>query len=261
MNPIISEKKVEVGMRGLLAYPSDSPADKARIEGIALLLACASSPVRLKLPLTDLLVDFDPKLPAQLLYYLSSGDYEQADIDLAFAYVEEGDVVMEIGAGIGVTGCALAKASKKPVILVEANPHLWHHIERNFEINGQQVNLIKAAAVSNEYTHPTVPFNISPNYWWSSLAPMDSAKTFEASAISLTNLVDQHKPSVLVIDIEGAEEFVIPTSLNPSVKKVFVEIHTPSLGSKKTADLVRRFEHMEFKMIDIRAYTWVFERT
>jgi FkbM family methyltransferase len=260
VHPIIKSKMSEVGMRGLLGYPTDGPADISRIEGLEILLACATGPVRVKLPLSDLIVDFDPRLPAQLLYYITVGDYEQADIDLASEYVVSGDIVMEVGAGIGITGCALAKASQRGVILVEANPHLWEHIEQNFKINGQKLTLIKAAAVSNDFEGSTVPFSVSPNYWWSSLVGMDGGKTFEATAIPLGKLIEEHQPNILVLDIEGAEEFVVPQSLNPCVKKVFVEIHSPALGSKKSAALVRRFEMMGFRMLDIRSYTWVFER-
>ena len=257
---MVLEKKEEAKSRGLMGYPIDSPIDIARIEALELLLRWSEGPIRVRLPLAELVVDFDSRLPAQLLYYMCCGDYEQSDIEIANEYVVPGDVVMEIGGGIGITGCALAKASKRKTIVVEANPLLWEHIKRNFSINNAEVELIEAAAVGDEHTDNTVSFNVSPNYWWSSLAEATGSTAYEAAAIKLSTLIDDYKPSVLVIDIEGAEEFVVPNSINNCVKRIFIEIHTPSLGGRKSGIVVRKLERMGFRMLDIRSYTWIFER-
>src|SRR5262249_19136869 len=154
---------------------------------------------------------------------------------IAGQYVTPGDVVMEIGAGIGVTGCALAQASGNPVILVEANPHLWSHIEANFALNNLGLVLVKGAAVASDWQDQKVSFHIRPNYWWSSLVPEASAASLEVDAFKLSDLVTRYQPTTLVFDIEGAEAFVLNEPLAKCVRKVFIEIHTPTLGTQTTA--------------------------
>lgn len=260
VHPLVDIKVNEASSRGLMSFPSKSPADLMRIEGIEALLACATEAIGLKLPKARLLVRFDPRLPAELLYYLVLADYEQSDLELAQQYVSAGERVMELGAGIGVTGCALARASGLAPILVEPNPILWEHIERNFLANGLDFQLLKGAAVPTSYAHSTVDFHVAGNYWWSSLKHGDSISQIKVPALPLSKLLQDHRPHVLAIDIEGAENSLLDETLPNSVRKVLIEIHTPALGPSIACSVVAWLEASGFRLVDLRANTWVFKR-
>jgi len=260
VHPLVDVKLSEASSRGLMSFPSKSQADLIRIEGIEALLACATEAICIRLPKARLLVCFDPRLPAELLYYLVLADYEQSDLDLAQQYVAVGERVMELGAGIGVTGCALARASGLPPILVEPNPILWEHIERNFQANGLDVRLVKGAVVPTTYAHSTVDFHVAGNYWWSSLKHGDSTRQIEVPALPLSRLLNEHQPNVLAIDVEGAEGLFLNEALPESVRKVLIEIHTPAIGTSIACAVVAWLEANAFRLIDLRAHTWVFKR-
>lgn len=260
-NTLLPAKAREISARGLMSYPTDSPDDTVRIEAIAALLACTTQPVRLRLPRSKVEVSFDPTLPPHLLYLLTVGDYEQGDLDIAAEYVTAGERVMEIGCGIGVTGCALARASGEPAILVEANPHLWPHIKTNFDLNGLRMTLVEGAAVPSHYEQDTVTLHVQPNYWWSSLTAREGSQAQDVAAFKLTDLVARYRPTTLVLDIEGAEVFLLTETLADCVKKVIAEIHTPTLGTQLTAAIIARLADSGFRARDMRFLTWVFTRT
>jgi FkbM family methyltransferase len=259
-HPLAAARAGEVHGRGLMSFPGDSEIDRARIEALELLLASAKAPLMLSLPATGQRVEFDPGLPAQMLYYLAIGDYETADLEIATEYVHRGDHVLEVGGGIGVTGSALAIASGNPVVVVEPNERLWRSIERNFDLNGCRCTLVRAAAVPSHFDAPTVPLHLLRDYWWSSLRPRDGAQTRAIAAMRLIDLLHEHLPDVVSIDVEGAEADLLGEALPDFVRRLFVEIHTPLLGSKATAALAARIQGMGFRLCDIRAFTWVFCR-
>jgi FkbM family methyltransferase len=261
LHPLVHAKLREVSARGLMSFPSPSPADLQRIEGVQALLACATEPICIRLPRARLQVRFDPRLPAELLYYLAVADYEQSDLDLAQVHVAPGDRVMELGAGIGVTGCALGRASGLPPVLVEPNPALWEHIEGNFSANGLQVQLVKAAAVPSGHGRASVAFHVAENYWWSSLKPGADRRLIEVPAVPLASLLAQYQPDVLAIDVEGAEDTWLGEALPAHVRKVLIEIHTPSLGASTTCAVVAWLQAAGFRLVDLRAHTWVFQRS
>ncbi|WP_161974675.1 FkbM family methyltransferase [Piscinibacter terrae] len=260
MHRLAQAKAGEISSRGLMSFPTLSPADASRIEGVEAVLACAAEPIVIQLPRAALKVRFDPRLPAELLYYLAVADYEQSDLDLARDHVCPGERVMEIGAGIGVTGCALARASGVAPVLVEPNPVLWEYIEANFKANQLPVELVRAAAVPSTYGRQSVDFHTAENYWWSSLKNGSGMRQIEVPAVPFARLLAEHQPQVLAIDIEGAEDSLVEESVPDCVRKVLIEIHTPSLGSRSTCAVVAWLQAQAFQLVDLRAHTWVFKR-
>ena len=208
MNALLESKARQLNARGLMSYPTDSPDDLMRVEGVAALLASASQPIQLRLPHSKVKVAFDPGLPPQLLNYLAVGDYEQSDPQIAAEF----------------------------------------HIEANFALNELAVTLVKGAAVRSDYPAEKVRFYVHPDYWRSSLAGHDGARTIDADALRLHDLLARYSPTTLALDIEGGEVMILRETLPEPVKKVFVEIHTPTLGTQATAEIVSRFTGMGFRL-------------
>lgn len=255
---LLARKKDEVARRGLMGYPVDSAEDMLRIEGVAHVLATLSGTMQMRLPGRDIVVPWDASLPAQLAYYLAIGDYEHHDLDLAAEFVRPGDVVMELGGGVGVTGVALARASGREVVIVEPNPDLHDAIARTFEANGCSVHLVRAAAAGGP---GSADFHVADNYWWSSLERREAAKTIVVDQVPLVDLLEAHRPHVLAVDIEGHERAFVGTPLPDFLRCVLMEIHTPDIGTADTGAIVSWLSDQGFRMRDVRAYTWVFERT
>lgn len=257
---LLDEKTLEISQRGLNSYPVDSQEDLLRQDGIALLLnAMVERPI-IKLPHADICVRLDPRISAQMTYYLAVGDYEQNDLALISEYVKAGDRVMEFGGGIGVTGVMAARVSKMPVTVVEPNPVLQPLIVDTFAQNQVQLQLIECCAVEDDFAADQVDFHLAPGYWWSSLVPMEDGHKISVPAARFSDLVNEHAPTVLIIDIEGAEKSILPARIAPSVRLILIEIHTPSIGTKATADINAKLTSQGFALRNIGANSWLFER-
>ena len=257
---LLDQRAVEIGRRGLMAFPEDGPDDALRIEAIAALLGCLHAPLQLRLPRCGLLAEVPAFVPPALVYYMALGDYEQNDVEIALKHVRQGDRVLEIGGGIGITGCALAAASGNPVVVVEPNPLLWSAIERNFSLNGHELTLVRSAVTSSSGAPANASLWVQTNYWWSSIDATPGSCHIEVHAVSLGDLLARFAPTVLSIDVEGAETRLFPADVPEFVRSIFIEIHSPSIGSAETARIVAALHASGFKLVDIRAWTWVFCR-
>lgn len=260
MKRVINQKRDMVAKRGLMSYPSDNEHDLIRQEGIALLMQAMVEPPIIKLPHVDVRVRLRPEVGAQMAYYLAIGDYEQNDLDLIAQYVQAGDRVMELGGGIGITGVMLAKVSQMPVTIVEPNPALHGLIKDTFLINAAEVELVDACAVGDAHAGGTVDFHLSPSYWWSSLVKGNEASTIVVRALRFSELLAQHRPSMLVIDVEGAEADILPSEFPYHVRRMLIEIHTPSIGAEATGWIASHLARQGFALKNIGAHSWFFER-
>lgn len=258
MDDFSKGRRSEIDARGLMSYPSDTSDDLLRMDGIRRLMDCIVGAVDIRLPGRDIVVPWDAGLPAQLAYYIAIGDYEHHDIEFAADYIRQGDLVMELGGGVGITGSAIGKASGMPVVIVEPNPDLHDRIARTFRANGLEVILVRAAATGG--SGGTTSLALSDNYWWSSVEERADALTVEVECIPLADLLAQHRSTVLVIDIEGHERTLVGTSLPDHVRCVLIEIHTPDLGTAETARIVSWLQDEGFRMKDVKANSWAFER-
>lgn len=260
MTTMRDQRAVEIARRGLMAFPEDGPDDALRIEGIAAVLGCVHAPLQLRLPKCGLLIEIPAFVPPSLVYYMALGDYEQSDIEIALKHVHHGDRVLEIGAGIGITGCALATASGNAVVVVEPNPVLWPAIKRNFALNGHELTLVQSAVMSSSGAPAKASLWVQGNYWWSSIEETPGGRRIDVEAVSLGDLLERFSPTVVAIDIEGAETRLFPAEVPECVRSIFIEIHSPSVGSAETARVVASLHASGFELVDIRAWTWVFCR-
>lgn len=257
---IQQEKRTEIIKRGLQSYPSDSQSDLARQQGIALLLSTFVEPPVIKLPLVDIKVRLRPQIGPQMAYYMACGDYEQNDLNLIAQYVRKGDRVLECGGGIGITGVMLAKCSSNPVTIIEPNSVLHPFIADTFVLNGETVNLIDACVVSDSHSSDKADFHVSDSYWWSSLIPSSGFSRIQTKALRISELIFQHEPSMLVIDVEGSEVDLLPATIPSCVRRILIELHTPSIGTEATAKIVSTLAQDGFSLKNMAAHSWFFER-
>lgn len=255
-NEIPGSRRAMVMRRGLMAWPEDSAADRLKIAGVADVLAALQGVMTLRLPGRDLVVPYDSDLPAALAWYLAVGDYEAHDLDLAADHVRPGDRVMELGGGIGVTGCALGRASGTAVVIVEPNAALYPAIRRTFAANDVPLVLVEAAAGAGPAG--TARLAVAENYWWSRMGEGDG--TIAVALVPLEQLIADHRPTVLAVDIEGHEATLVGSSIGPSVRLVLFEIHSPDIGTRATGDVVRWLEGEGFRLIEVRGQSWAMAR-
>lgn len=207
-------------------------------------------------PLAELIEHFgirlriDPDfMSPRLMDAIRTRQYEVPEARKIGKILQAGDVVLEIGAGIGfVTALILKNPAVERVISFEANPLLIPMIQRTLTDNcvGDQRFELHNAILGAEDTG-TVDFHIHRDFWASSLRK--TAGTIRSCPVPLTSfdkIMGTVCPSVIVCDIEGGERALFCTSDLAGVRAVYLELHQRVLGPAGMRDLFQAFHDRGF---------------
>jgi len=178
----------------------------------------------------------------ELMYF---SEYERVLVLDLIDELQPGDIVFDIGANIGMYTIVVAKALKEgSVIAFEPHPPNRDRLERNAELNrvGDCVSVCDVA-LSNE----TATVSLTDKYGKSADndAVSGTLSITEQTTDELTvnsvpgdSLVASGRcpqPSVLKIDVEGAEPLVIDgltqTLQDPTCRVIYCEVHTTEVGN------------------------------
>ena len=168
--------------------------------------------------------------------------YESADIELLRATLRPGDRVIEIGAGVGLTAMVAAKiVGVENVLAFEANPAVMEVARKNASLNEMPIDFRNEILVSGEQPPATVPFHINKNFISSTtVGGRDGeADVVEVKAGSLERLLEDWKPTVLSLDIEGFEiELLGRLQGYGGVRAIVMELHDHVVGKTKADALL-----------------------
>jgi FkbM family methyltransferase len=169
---------------------------------------------------------------------VQEGHYESHEVALLDSLIQPGEVILEIGAGCGFISAYCAKnPNTKQVFCVEANPNMIDVIKLTHEINGVE------ATVFNEVLGKVdgeTDFYVHPDFWGSGTHNF-LGRPIKVKATSFQSRLNQIRPTMLIIDIEGGEESLFEDVDLTGVKKIMVELHQPTIGRrgvKKMFDLL-----------------------
>lgn len=162
------------------------------------------------------------------------GRYEAGERELLRTALNDDDVVMELGTGIGVlaTLCARRVGSHR-MYTFEANPGLMGVARETFDLNGV------APTIENRIlgaTPGTREFFLEKHFWSSSTV----RRSKDAQAVSvpqtpLSEAIGRCRPTFLIVDIEGGEIEVLPQIVASGVGKVLIELHPHVVGADAVA--------------------------
>jgi FkbM family methyltransferase len=257
----IENRQKIVRARGLNQWPQEESGDRFHIHRSQQWLDSLSEQASLTHPFYPLVLPVRSGFSARMAYYFAIGDYEQADLQLIADMIKSTDVVMECGAGAGVTGSFAGMRSSRPVVVVEPNQLMYEQIRRTFAANNQQVHLVEVAVVPDSFTADHIELGIYAEYWWSSALTTTAAdRRVTVRAKGISSLLAEYQPTVLILDIEGGECGVFPAQIPASLRMIMVEIHTPDIGEGATVELVNQIQGQGFRLCRLLAQTWVFIR-
>lgn len=206
-------------------------------------------------------------LTAPLAEALASGRYEHSEAEALRRHLVAADRVLELGAGAGFLSAVAARTvGADNVIAVEANPRMMDALRANLAANGAAaVTVIHGAAVAGDHAAGTVPFLARRAFWAAELAKGakgDPARVADVPAISLAMLLRDHRPSVVVMDIEGAEVDLVSGEWPGSVRLLLMELHVKKYGGQGVRAIFDALSAAGFAYMPwgSRAETLVFER-
>lgn len=255
----LNERRKIDQLRGLASFPVESETDRL---GIACVSAWRADHVdgTVCLPHAPIQIALHPLLSDDLVYYLLIGDYEQNDLDLIEQYVRLGDRVLDVGGGAGVCAIRMGQRAQTEVVIVEPRKDLFGMIEHNLRLNEVAGKMVYGALTDRVPLGTRLPFTVCDNLWFSSLTPNATGKIVQVPSLTLEHLYHTYQPDVVLLDIEGGETHLnFATQHRPRV--VMMEIHTPFIGNKATCQVIQRLADQGYRVINMKAQTWVFERS
>lgn len=164
---------------------------------------------------------------------LESGRYEGNERAALKLHLEPGDRVLELGAGAGYLSILSAEiVGGGNVVSIEANPTMLEVLRKNLDSNSARgVDLRHGAVVGDGHAGETVRFRVNQAFWASSLAGETTGdNVVEVPALRLTDLLEEVQPTVVVMDVEGAELDLCARDWPASVRLLIMEIHTRQYG-------------------------------
>jgi len=170
-------------------------------------------------------MEFGPTPSFRLLKALSTGSYEKSEVSLLKQFLVEGEIVLELGAGIGYMGSTAIKSGLcKRYIAYEANPNLIPIIKSNMARNNTFFEINNKILLNEKVKQP---FYIVDDFWASSLIKPtdDHYQQVSIQAQDKNEIIKLIAPTMLVIDIEGGEADFFKDLHMGSIKKIILEIH------------------------------------
>ncbi len=166
---------------------------------------------------------------------LATGQYEGTEARAVKMRVKPGHRVLELGAGLGYIGSLAASiAGAENVTSVEANPDMLKVIRNNFDRNsGEAIELRHGAVVGNDFDGDRLAFARGRQFWASKIATVgdDGPGLIEVPALKIGALLKELRPNVVIMDIEGAEQFLFEKRWPKSVRFVIMELHPKQYDS------------------------------
>lgn len=179
----------------------------------------------------ELAIDPEVMSPT-MIEVIESGKYEGTEAREIARIVQPGERIVELGAGIGFIAITALKTGKVDRIAsYEANPKLIPLIETNARTNGVEFPVINAVVDARE-DGGTVPFYLRKDFWASSMSP--GPWGFEAEVavprVSFASVRECYRPTMLIVDIEGAEEQLFRDVALTGIRKIYMELHQNVIG-------------------------------
>lgn len=164
---------------------------------------------------------------------LSKGGYVRQELQLIGALLELDDVVLEVGAGLGLvsTYCAKRLGSNR-VFAFEADPDLEPCIRETYDLNGVEPHL-DMCAVGARAGRVTI-FRDKHLVSSSVGRRRGGTRPVEVPGKALNYVVHRYQPTLLIIDAEGAERDLFDGAQLPTVTKIVLELHDRVIGTQGT---------------------------
>jgi FkbM family methyltransferase len=198
-------------------------------------------------------ITINPESPAispAMRKRIRSQKYEVQEARCVAALMEPGEVVLELGGGIGYISSLVGKTQKaQKIVVVEANPETIPIIKETHKLNNVDAEVLNGVAMPSCEKQCSIPFYIRSDFWASSLSPEPWAYSREVAVpcIDFNKLITDYKPSLVICDIEGGERNLFcALEYLPSVNKIIIEVHENIYGRKGVKELFAIFFEMGF---------------
>lgn len=192
------------------------------------------------------LIAADERVPPYLQDLMYREVYEDTERNILLKILKPSARVLEIGTGVGFIAALAARiCGQDNVLTYEANSSLASLIRDNFRLNRLEPHLVLKAVTSDGRT---LSFHQAENVISSSIFDRKIVgHTIEVESVKFSDLLDRHRPDVLIMDVEGAEDELLRIPGFGSVQHILVELHPHIIGQDKVDELKRIIELRGFR--------------
>ena len=178
----------------------------------------------------ELTIDPETMSP-EMIEVIHSGLYEYAEAREIPRIVQPGERIVELGAGIGfIAVTAMRTGNVEALTSYEANPRLIPLIRRNAALNRVSFEVTNAVIDPHE-DGGTRPFYVRKDFVLvAGAGAVALVEEVEVPRVAFARMLDRSRPSMLIVDIEGGEEFLFQDVPLTGVKKIYMELHQQILG-------------------------------
>lgn len=144
---------------------------------------------------------------------LQTGRYENPRRKSLRQMVEPGDRIADIGGGIGYISAMMALQGQAAFIVsIEGHPGVQDLARQVHALNGVSVARRNALVVTRNSAGPTQTLYLSRDFWGSSMSPdvKSPVGTVEVPVITFEEIIADHAPTMLVIDLEVMKQYLNP---------------------------------------------------
>jgi len=184
-------------------------------------------------------------MPELIVRQIYAERYERGEARCLAASLRRGDVVVEVGGGLGFisTLCALEVGSKS-VHTFEGNPALIERIRRTYELNNVAPSLTNAMLGCGGRERS---FFVEHEFLSSSpIRRSERAEKIAVPELDVNQLIGELQPTVVVMDIEGGEAELVPLVNWSGVRALVIELHPGVLGAERTLTVIELLERAGF---------------
>ena len=225
-----------------------NPAPYARFAFVDAPRALARRGARSTIDLDGVKVRLGPHCSLPIAIEIVNGRYELPERTLLADALSEGDVVLELGTGVGVVAAICAKrVGSRNVHTFEANPGLIPLARETFELNGVAPmieNAILAVAEGEQR------FYLERDFWSSSTVRRSAdAAVVNVPMRRLNDAIATLHPTFLIVDIEGGEAEIFNEVALDGVRKVLIELHPHVIGQDAVDRIRSAFRNAGYEVV------------
>lgn len=170
-------------------------------------------------------VPITPRFSERIRASVASGQYEASERSLLEETLRPGDRLLELGSGCGyLATVACRRIGSARVVTVEADPGMAGALLQTFIRNGVLPSVICGIVARDARPHR---IERAEHFWGTKAVPDEGG----SGALPLSGLIEAHRPTVLLCDIEGGEEDLLGEPL-PGIRAVIIESHGNELRQK-----------------------------
>ena len=201
-----------------------------------------------------------PLISRSTFKFMLTGNYEAAERRLLAYMVDSdhicrGDRVLEAGGGLGVLTMKIADiVGDDSIVVFEANPRTAEALQANLALNRHVVKVEIRALVADANADVAFADLIETDTGFGGCSThrvVSGVPTITVPSETLADALRRIDPTVLVIDVEGAEHDLLMSVRDwRRLRSIHMEIHPDVLPAAKIDAMLRRLAEDGFRVVE-----------